>query len=235
MAVTSKDLYDELREDVRAFPIFGEIGEEGLDALCRMARCHDYPKGNILHYRGDPANNVFMVIRGEVKIILASSDGRQVAVDLLYPGALFGLVSAVDGGSHPAHAVTATDARLAKFGRESFLEWMERERTTRTVVLHELARRVRQAYQRIGEHALLGVKERLRYALLEIAGREGQPDPEGDDIIFTRPTHEELAQRIGSSREVVTRVLKELLEDEMVSAEGRVVRVPLSALVLTET
>ena len=86
--------------------------------------------------------------------------------------------------------------------------------------------------QRIGEHALLSVKERLLYALLEIAEREGERHPEGDGIVFTRPTHQELADRIGSSREVVSRMLKELLDSDLLQAEGKVIRVTESALVL---
>jgi CRP-like cAMP-binding protein len=92
---------------------------------------------------------------------------------------------------------------------------------------------VRQAYQKIGEHALLSVKERLLYTLLEIAEQEGELGPEGD-WIFTRPTHQELADRIGSSREVVSRVLKELLESELLEAEGKIIRVSESALILRD-
>ena len=71
-------------------------------------------------------------------------------------------------------------------------------------------------------------------ALLDIAEREGQPEPESAAIVFTRPTHQELANRVGSSREVVSRLLKELLESDLLQAEGRIIRVSESALVLRE-
>jgi CRP/FNR family cyclic AMP-dependent transcriptional regulator len=104
----------------------------------------------------------------------------------------------------------------------------------REVLLYELSTRVREAYQKIGEHALLGVKERLLYALIDIAEREGISEPDGAGVTFTRPTHQELANRIGSSREVVSRVLKELLDSETLRADGRVIRVSESALVLRD-
>lgn len=234
MALTRGQILEEMRTDLREFPILQGVGEEGLDSLCQLARCHDYPKGNILHYAGDAASSVVMVIRGKVKVSLTSDEGREVVVDLLRPGSIFGLVAAIDGGTHPANAVTATEARLAKFEPRAFFDWMRRENAMQRMVLLELAARVRQAYQRIGEHALLDVKARLLVTLLEIAGQEGQLGPRGEEVFFTRPTHQELAARIGSSREVVTRVLKELLDSELVSAEGRVIRVPMSALVLRE-
>ena len=223
----------ELRADLMEFGSFQGLREEDLEKLCRIGRCHDYPSGNVIHYRGDTDNAVHMIVRGKVKILMTSEDGRDVAIDLLRPGDVFGLVAAVNGGGHPAHAITATKARLLKFKTASFFSWVESQGMLENLVWRQLSSRVRHAYQRIAEHALMGVKERLLFTLLEIAEHEGTPAADGE-VVFTRPTHRELAQRIGSSREVVTRVLKELLESDLLDAEGRVITVPLSALVFRE-
>lgn len=234
MAMTGRIDAAEIKEDLRLLDTLPELDEEGLERLCSMGRCHDYPGGNVIHYRGDADDSVHMVVRGKVKIVMTSEDGRDVAIDVLRPGDFFGLVAALNGGTHPSHVITATETRLIKFRSDAFLEWVENHGMFAGLIGRQLAERVRQAYGRIGEHALMGVKKRLLYTLLEIAEHEGEPAAEGDEIIFTRPTHRELAQRIGSSREVVTRVLKELLDSDLLDAEGRVIRVPLSALVLRE-
>ena len=223
----------ELKDDLIVFEAVTNVDDGDLEELCRLGRCHDYPRGNVIHDRGDADDAVHMVVRGKVKIVMTSEDGRDVAIDLLRPGDMFGLVAAMSDGTHPAHAITATEARLVKFRANSFLEWVEGHGLM-GLVWRQLSERVRQAYARIAEHALMGVKERLLYTLLEIAEHEGSPADEGDDIVFTRPTHRELAQRVGSSREVVTRVLKELLDSELLEAEGRVIRVPMSALIVRE-
>ncbi|GEM_PF-3067665 len=234
MAMTGRVLHEELIEELRGLESLASLKGEGLEQLCRLGRCHDYPKGNVIHYRGDVDNAVYMIVRGKVKVVMTSDDGRDVAIDLLRCGDVFGLVAAVNGGGHPAHAITATEARLVKFRSAAFLDWVDDQGLFRDLVWRQLANRVRQAYQRIGEQALMGVKERLLVTLLEIAEHEGRPAAEGKEVIFTRPTHRELAQRIGSSREVVTRVLKELLESDLLDADGRVIRVPMSALVFRE-
>lgn len=234
MAIAGRVERHELKADLGLFEGLAGFSEDELEQLCALGRCHDYPDGNVIHYRGDAADAVHMVVRGKVKIVMTSEDGRDVAIDVLRPGDIFGLVAAVSGGTHPAHAITATEARLVKFRSDAFLDWAEGHGVLQSLVRRQLAERVRQAYHRIAEHALLGVKERLLVTLLEIAEHEGTPAAEGDDIVFTRPTHRELAQRIGSSREVVTRVLNELLASELLEAEGRVIRVPLSSLVLRE-
>jgi len=234
MAIARRVEPTEVRAEIEALEAFQNTAEEGLDSLCRMARCHDYPRGNILHYRGDTDDAIYVVIRGKVKIVLTSEEGREVVIDLLRPGDLLGLVAAASRDSHPAHAITATESRLAKFKRDTFLSWVESQGLMVDLIWRQLAQRVRHAYNRIGEHVLLDVKARLMLTLLEIAEYEGEPASEGAEIVFTRPTHRELAERIGSSREVVTRLLSELLESDMLNAEGRVIRVPYSALILRE-
>ncbi len=234
MAIARRVELTEVRAEIEALEAFQNTAEEGLDSLCRMARCHDYPRGNILHYRGDTDDAIYVVIRGKVKIVLTSEEGREVVIDLLRPGDLLGLVAAASRDSHPAHAITATESRLAKFKRDTFLSWVESQGLMVDLIWRQLAQRVRHAYNRIGEHVLLDVKARLMLTLLEIAEYEGEPASEGAEIVFTRPTHRELAERIGSSREVVTRLLSELLESDMLNAEGRIIRVPYSALILRE-
>jgi CRP/FNR family transcriptional regulator/CRP/FNR family cyclic AMP-dependent transcriptional regulator len=229
-----KDSQADLRSAVKNLSIFDGASDAALDELGSIARCHDYPKNNILFYQGDPPGSAFLVISGRVKIALMNEEGREVVLNIVRPGGIFGLIAALDGGPQPANAITTEPSRLAKFSIEEFTAWVERQKLTHSVFLRELGLRIREAYQKIGEHALMGVKERLLYALLDIAEREGQPAPEGEHIMFTRPTHQELANRIGSSREVVSRLLKELLESDLLQAEGRVIRVSESALVLRE-
>lgn len=229
-----KDRHQEFCTAASASAILKEADDEALEELSRLALCHDYPKNNILFYQGDPVGAVYLVLSGRIKITLNNEEGREVIVAMARPGDLFGLASALDGGPQPANAVTVVRSRLAKFDGEAFTGWLERNPCTHGALLAQLSGRVRDAYQKIGEHALLGVKERLLFALLDIAELEGRPDPDAGTIVFTRPTHQELAYRIGSSREVVSRLLKELLDSDLLQQEGRVIRVSESALVLRE-
>jgi CRP-like cAMP-binding protein len=234
MAINGKELVDEIHAAVQNLSIFNGVGDEALQELTSMARCHDYPKNNILFYQGDPPDSAFLVVSGRVKCTLMNEEGREVVLYVVRPGGLLGLIAALDGRPQPANAITAEPSRLARFSVADFAAWLEQQQMMQKVLLREMGRRVRDAYQKIGEHALMGVKERLLMALLDIAEREGEPEPEGEVIVFTRPTHQELANRIGSSREVVSRLLKELLESDLLHAEGRVIHVPESALVLRE-
>lgn len=225
---------DNLTAIAKTLPLLNGVAEANIRELAAMAICHDYPKNNILFYQGDPSGTVFLVVTGAVKLTLMNEEGKEVIVTMVGPGGLFGLISALDGGPRPANAITIETSRLAKFDGDRFFDWVDKEKAIQRMLLRELAQRMRKAYNRIGEHALMGVRERLLSALLDIADREGTFEPEGQMIVFTRPTHQELANRIGSSREVVSRLLKDLLESELLQAEGRVIRVSESALILRE-
>lgn len=232
--MNKKDRDAQFRTVAERSPILAGIDSKELDELAAMALCHEYPKNNILFYQGDPTGAVFLVVSGKVKLTLMNEEGREVVVALARPGDLFGLVAALDGGTQPVNAITIQRAHLAKFDGEALFRWLARQKTPQPALMSHLAGLLREAYQKVGEHALMGVKERLLYALLDIAELEGQPEPDGEMIVFTRPTHQELAHRIGSSREVVSRLLKELLDSELLQAEGRIIRVSESALVLRE-
>jgi CRP/FNR family cyclic AMP-dependent transcriptional regulator len=235
MALTSKRKPEGLAEAFAELAFFEGVGEEALQDLASLALCHDYPNNNILCYRGDPASSVFLVLSGRVKMILTNEEGREVIVSLLGPGGFFGLTSALDGGDQLADAVTVEPSTIAKFQAKAFARWAGASPDVQAALVRELTGRVRDLHLKIGTHALLGARERLLYTLLEIAENEGEQEPGGTEIIFTRPTHKELAHRIGSSREVVSRLLADLLDSELLRAdEGRVIRVSLSDLVLRD-
>lgn len=226
---------DELRTAAEQFDLFGDADEDAVAELCRLGICHDYPKNNILAYQGDPASSAYAVLDGRVKLSMQNPEGREVVLRLARAGEVIGLLAALDGGSHPANLITVTPCRLVRFGADQLGGWCKRNPAVQKVALRLVGDELRRAYRKIGEHALMGVKERLLVTLLEIAEHEGEPEDGGEAVLFTRPTHQELAYRIGSSREVVTRYLKEILSSDLLQQEdGRVIRVPQSALVLRD-
>jgi CRP/FNR family transcriptional regulator, cyclic AMP receptor protein len=212
---------------LQALAFLGSAGPDATAELMRSAGTRRYPKGNILFYHGEPADYVFLVLDGRINISLISDEGREVILATIRQGGIFGLIAALDGGTHIGSAMAATDCTLAKIPRDAFTGWFERYPQVQGPLAVEFARMLRAAYEKIGEQSLLPVKKRLLATLVEIARSEGRPGQD-DDVVFVRPTHEELAQLIGSSRVVISRILKELLEeDDAIEASGRVMRVSL--------
>jgi CRP/FNR family transcriptional regulator, cyclic AMP receptor protein len=196
----------------------------------RLATCRTYPRGNLLFHHGEPGDAIFLVLRGRVKVSLVNGDGREVMLALLQPGGVFGLVEALDGGPHTGTATTLLESRLARVPADRFVGWLRQRPAVHQRLLLGLTRMLREAYEKVGEQALLPVKRRLLGALLEIARSEGELH--GEEVSFVLPTHQELADRVGSTRVVVSRLLKEVIEEERYRTQrGKVLRLPARALV----
>jgi CRP/FNR family transcriptional regulator, cyclic AMP receptor protein len=201
--------------------------------LAAMSVCRTYPRGNLLFYHGEPADSVFLLLSGQVKISQMNDEGREVSLALVRAPGIVGIVAALDDGGHIGTGTTVTQCRLSRIPRDRFIAFLQAHASLYPALTHELAHHLRHAYAKIGEQALLSVKRRLLSALIEIARSEGRPDDGDRELVFVRPTHQELAERVGSSRVVVTRLLRELLEEEDgLAAEGRVMRVALHSVEL---
>lgn len=224
--------------EVAAVLVQGEsLQGETIGSLQQLAACavpRNYPKGNVLFHHGEPATAVYLVLSGRIKVSLTSEDGREVILALMRPAEMIGLDAALDRGRNFGTATCVTRCRLARLDRDVFVKWLESHPATQLGLLGELSRRLHVAWEKIGEQALLPVKKRLFMTLLELAREEGTLQP-GGPVTFVRPTHQELAELVGSSRVVVSRLLKELLEEEDgIAAEGNIIRVYLDDLVLID-
>lgn len=206
-----------------------ELREE----FAHLTVARNYPKGNILYHDGDAASMMYVVVHGRVKICLTHEEGREVVLTVLQDGGILGLVAALDDGPHIGTAITLTDCRIAHLPRERFATFIAAHPLLQRSLNAEIARLLRVAYRKVGEQALLPVKERLLVTLVEIAQEEGATDH--DELVFVRPTQQELAERIGTTRVVVARALKELLEEKAaLASDGRTFRLTMRALVNSE-
>ncbi len=189
-----------------------EEDERARRELAALAVPHTYPKGNLLVCHGDPCTAVYVMIHGRAKVSLLSEEGREVVLTVVRAGGVIGLDSALASPTCFGTCTTLTESRLARIPRDGFAAWVNQYPHVQGPLLAELSRRLRSAYEMIGAQALLPVKRRLLMTLIEIARVEGIPTHDGE-VSFVRPTHEELAQRVGSTRVVISRLLKELLAE----------------------
>lgn len=204
------------------------LDEQTLASFAALGNARTFPRGNVLYHYGDPCHTLYVVLTGRVKLSIIGEDGREVSLDVQNPGDVCGLVASVDDGPHVGTTMTMARSRLLAVPTPHFRAWLAEHPQAQQALMLELAGRLRRTYARIGSHVLLPVKERLRSLLYEMARAEGV-DNGSHELVLERPTHQDLAERVGSTREVVTRALKALLEDQDFEVEGRVLRVRITA------
>lgn len=196
-------------------------------SFAELCICRNFPKGNILFHHGDPCFAAYVIVSGRVKVAIAGEDGREFTLEVFGPADICGLIATLDAGPHNGTAITVSSCRIAIIQRERLLAWiMERPRLQQTITA-ALVKMLRNAYERVGMQALLPVKRRVRAALIEFAQNHGTFS-DAKEYVAPRPTHQELAERIGSTRVVVTRAIKELLDEEdWIRIDGHTLRVRL--------
>ena len=196
-------------------------------SFAELGICRSFPKGNILFHHGDPCFAAYVIIGGRVKLTVAADDGREFALEVFGPGDVCGLIATLDGGPNNGTAITLSSCRLAAIPRERFQAWITERPLLQQTITAALVRMLRSVYERVGMQALLPVKRRVRAAIIEFAQSNGTT-VDSEEYVSPRPTHQELAERVGSTRVVVSRAIKELLEEEeSIRMDGRTLRVRL--------
>ncbi len=173
------------------------------------------PKNKLLLSEGDCTDCLYVIISGRVKVYRTDEDGKQVILAMLGAGEYFGEMALLDNEPRSASCITRTDCELLTIPKEGFMEIFSLNPTALNL-LKGMSHRLREANQMIKSLALFDVYGRVARLLTDMA------EPDGDrKIIPERLTHQEIANMVGSSREMVSIILKELTEGGFVSVADR--------------
>ena len=188
-------LLDRLPEDVR-------------DRLLTEAHRIEVPRGGVVYRSGDPPRCV-LVTAGLLRVFLTSPQGRQVTVRHARPGELLGVAAAVAGPSQVG-VQALLDSSLLLFSAAALLREARRDAQVAWAVAEEVSQRLYEAMSQIAANAFGSVRERLARELLDSAV------PGKQDTLVVHATQQQLAEAVGSAREVVARTLRSFREEGLV-------------------
>jgi CRP/FNR family cyclic AMP-dependent transcriptional regulator len=201
--------------DLSRFAFFSAFPGPALAALAVVARWRVFDAGQTVLAAGDQARDVYFIAEGEVRIITRSRSGQEIILNELGPGGFFGEIAAIDGGLRSAGVVALTRARVCIIAAEPFMSFALSTPAASHQVLRLLAGLVREKDARLLELTVLPVRMRLISLLLRIA----RPHATGGLMVSPPRPHHELAARIGTGREVVSRAIGVLQRDGLVVPE----------------
>lgn len=199
----------------RAF--LDDIGPEDQRAVLGRARTIKARKGQMVLAMGESSREVFIVTEGRLQALLYAANGREISLRDLAPGQLFGELAALDGEARSASIVAVTEARLLAIPDDTFRSVLSSSREAADWMIRRLAAQVRSLTNRVFEMTALHVQARLHCELLRLARTQGR----SDGIIDPAPTHADLANRIGTHREAVTRELGALAARKILKISRR--------------
>jgi CRP-like cAMP-binding protein len=213
----------------RRFSLFADLPDADLASVAAVAKPRRYARDEVV-IREDERGDVFCLIKqGRVKITMTSPEGKELILSTLGPGQFFGEMALLDDEPRSASVIATEKLEVLTIWRSDFLQLLRENFAFTRRLLAEMSKRLRDASSRIESLATMDVYGRLARYLLELAGNQGREAP-GGYIAVTRPTHQAIANTIGTSRETVSRLLHELMEQGLILSERKTIYLRRDAL-----
>ena len=187
-------------------PLLGGLPADQLDALARLARIERFATGATIFRKGDVGHGLLAVLEGRVQIGVLGGDGREVTLNVIKTGEVFGEIALLDGEARTADAVALEDCTFLAIDRREFLTFLRRTPEVSIRLLEVLSRRLRRTTALAEEALLLRLESRLARQLLRLANEYGRPEGAGVRIGLNI-SQRQLGNLLGVSRESVNKQL----------------------------
>jgi CRP/FNR family cyclic AMP-dependent transcriptional regulator len=189
-----------------------------LQRLLTRAHLVRVPAGSVTHRQGDTAEHLELVVDGLVRAFVTAPDGRSMTVRYARRGALIGVVSMyADPFRMPAGTQAVVDATLLRLSPDVVRRRVREDADVADALLHELAARVLSYLHEISDSAFTSVRHRVARHLLDLASQESRVKRGAGPVLTVPVSQQDLAEAVGSVREVVVRVLRDLRESGAIS------------------
>ena len=205
---------------IKAFSSLTSAEREAIAKQCSFRRYQ--ADQEIVSYHDD-SRHVYFIVSGQTQVTVFSLSGKQVTLQDLGPGEMFGELSAIDGEPRSAYVLALTDCLVCTMAPNDFWHALTTYPPVAEVTLKRLTWMVRTLNERLFELSVLPVKHRLLAELLRLS-LENLSDEQTAEI-SPCPTHTEIANRIGTHREGVTRELKKLTSNGLIQRDSHALKI----------
>jgi len=209
----------------RAGKFLNQLTAAAVQDLESAQHVSDLPANRVIFSERDTPNALFIVVSGDVKLSINSSDGRRLSIRIVHTGEILGLGSVLAGTPYEVTAETLYPSRIAKIERQDFLNFLSRHPEAYKAVTEELSRNVNLACERLRVVGLsTSAPEKLARLLLDW----DENDHQNENQVRFRfcLTHEQIGEFIGASRETVTRTMGAFKDRRLVAFQGSMLTIP---------
>ncbi len=213
------EIVDNCRECTHMNPAyFCAVSSPALRSLDAISHKSTLPAGAILFVEGQPPRGLFIVCSGRVNLSTTSREGKSLILKTAYAGETVGLSATISGVPYEITAETATPCQLGFVDRKHFTELMQSHSEIGVQTAHCLSRKYQTAYHDI--HHLVLTRSSTGKLARFLLPQAPPHEEEEETRVKTVMTHEEMAQRIGASREAITRLLSHLRKKRLIRLDG---------------
>lgn len=198
--------------------LFAKLPENSLKELEKLSVFRKYPKSTVLFMEGDESSHLYIIKKGKVSASVQGEDGREVILNYMGEGDYFGELSLIDGQPRSATVQTVTACEFVAISRSSFQDLLQTNSDFAWVVTLAVTQRVRELTESVRDLALLDVYGRVSHALEKLSDDAGR-------IESPKVTHQDIANMVGSSREMVSRIMKQLIIGEYIDQGSNYIQI----------
>lgn len=198
--------------------LFG-LNQQELEALTQGALVRSFPRHAVVLNEGDRTDSLYVILAGKVKVYLADDEGKEVTLSTQGPGEYFGEL-VLDAGPRSASVMTLEPSRFAVVTKEHFTAFLANHPEFTTQLISKLIRLARTLTNNVRSLALLDVYGRVARLLLDLA-----VERDGKRVVREKLTQQEIANRVGASREMISLILKDLSLGGYISVTDRIITI----------
>jgi CRP/FNR family cyclic AMP-dependent transcriptional regulator len=210
--------------DLRVISLFEDLSDAELADVDAMCSIRSFARQEEIYGERETTTDIFFILAGAVRVTSFTDSGREVIFSEVPAGGIFGEFSAIDQLPRSATIVALTDCTLARMQSSAFFALLRKNNSVCVHLVELLVSKIRKMSERVFEVSALSVRERLRRELVRLATTSGKPEGQGI-AISPAPTHYEIAARIGSHREAVTREFNRLELEQLLEIGRRSIRI----------
>jgi CRP/FNR family cyclic AMP-dependent transcriptional regulator len=205
---------------LRNVPLFAGLDENELDKLSKVAGRKRVERGAFVVRAGDSTDSLYILLSGRAKVTNSDEEGREIILAWLGPSEFFGEMGLIDSSPRSASVIAVEPCELLNIGRDAFHRCMQDNFQVAQKLMRILVRRLREADRKIESLALLDVYGRVARLLLDMSVEE-----DGKRIVKKKITKQDMARMIGASREMVSKVMRDLELSGYIVCEGDIVTI----------
>ena len=205
-------------EALRSIPLFSHVADGDLDQIASHLIERRYPRNTTIVEEGLPGDYMYIIREGRVKVTKLSEDGREKILAFFEPGHFVGDMALLDRAPRSASVKTLTPVRVLALSRADFTGLIRKSPDLSIAVIRELSGRLRAVNDQASALSFQRVKDRTKGLLVRLAKDEAA---DAEHVMTPALTHQQIADMIGTSRETVTRVIKDLKTSGWLGQDGK--------------
>jgi CRP/FNR family cyclic AMP-dependent transcriptional regulator len=213
-------MQQEIFSALKKIHFLADLPDEILDSLAAKSKSTNFPKQTIIITERDETSSLYIILSGKVRVFSSDEKGKEVTLFIQEAGTYFGELALLSDETRSASVITLEKTVCAIISKADFINWLTLHPDVAIGLLGALSEKIRYLTEKVKQLALSNVYERTIKVLYEMAHKEGDVF-----VIHNIPTQQELANMVGSSREMINKIMHELTKGSYIAIQDKTLRI----------